>query len=254
MNKNTVVIINPNSVEIMKAIYNALVSNLLNVIILGNKELIQELCNKINLNINLLKIYNCNDLNDIYNKFRKIKDKYIFQGIIIDNYEEEQLLNFYNYYTVCTMIDFGVFKKSIFILKNGSKFSMMQNINEIKILCSQLHIDDFNIGIIYSDKDKTYYKRKILREVVGVKNIDVINESKIKKCKYNIILFDDKEKESEYISKLNDMVLPRIINIKKASNIFIFNAKNESFKNIFLQFVFISKTNELITELNTKAI
>lgn len=254
MKKNTVLVINPNSINLMKAIYNALVSNILEIIILGNKKTIYELSSQINLNIDLLKIIDCNNVNDIYHKMKIIKDKYLIQGIIIDNYDEEQLLNFYSYYSISTMIDFGIFKKSVFLLKGGAKINLVQNIEEIKQLMKQFNIENINIGVVYSNKDKSYYKRKLLKDGLGIKNVDIIDESKIKKCKYNIVLFDDKNNEEQYLNQLKNLVLPRFIQIKKASNIYIFNAKGQNFKNIFLQFIFISKVKELINEFNTKVI
>lgn len=253
MNKKTILVINPKSLNVMKAIYNTLVANLLDIIILGNRSIIYNLCTQINLNINLLQIVDCNTENDIYYKLKKYKEIKTISGIIVDDLKEEKLLNLYSYYSLCNLIDFGIFKKSVFLIKNTIKMNLLKNISDTIQIINNLNINDINVAII-GDREKALEKRRIIKQGLGLKSVDIIDEAKIIKCKYNIIIFEDKYKEIEYLNYINKLVLPRIIEIKKASNIYIFDANNKEFKNIFLEIVFLNKINSLYNKINSQLI
>ncbi len=254
MNKKTILIINPISINLMKGIHNVLITELLDLIILGNRNIINTLCNEINLNINSLQIIDCNNQDEIYEKLKQYsKIKNIF-GIIYDDFNEELLLDVYDINSLGYLIDFGIFKKSVLLVRNSNKKDQYYCLNEMINIINNLNFDQLKISIVKSNKEKTNLKAKQIKQILNIQKIDNIDITKIKKCKYNIIIFDDKFKEIEYINKIKNMFLPRIIEIKKASNMFIFDAKNKEFKNIFIQFLFLNKINCLNNKVNTQAI
>lgn len=253
MNKKTVLVINPKSINLMKAIYNNLVANLLDIIILGNRTNIYELCVKIHLNINLLQIVDCENENEIYLKLKKYKKIKNISGIIVDGINEEKILNLYSYHSICNLIDFGVFKQSVFLIKNTVKINFLKNIRDTIQLINCLDINNINVAIV-GEREKALEKRRIIKQELGLKSVDIIDENKIIKCKYNIIVFEAKHKEIEYLEKINKLTLPRIIEIKKASNVYIFDANNKEFKNIFLQIIFLNKVNLLYDKINSQII
>lgn len=251
-NNKSMLVVNPVSVNIMKAIYNILVLNKLDIIILGNRTIVYNLCNKVNLNINLLQIIQCNNESEILYRLKKIKGINNIQGIIYDEINQEKIFNIFQYHSICKMIDFGVFKKSVFLIRNTTKYNLINNIKESMKLINSFQFKLLNIGIVYSNKDKALLKRKILKQHLNIRNIDIIDIRKIKNNNYNIIIFDDKISEQEYIDKINNMVLPRIIDINIYNNIFLFNANKQQFKNIFFQFMFIQKLKPLNYQIYTQ--
>ena len=56
MQKNNVVIINPKSINVMKAVCNAVMLDIVDIVIFGNKDSIKSLCEELNFNSNLLNI------------------------------------------------------------------------------------------------------------------------------------------------------------------------------------------------------
>lgn len=251
--KRTILVINPSSVNIIKAVYNALVTNLLDIIIIGDHLVITELCEKVNLNINLLQIIECNDKNEINQKLINYQKNNLIEGMIIDNFDYKSIMR-KDYHYICTMIDFAIFKQSVFIINNYKTSNLIKKISETISLINNLSIDYIKIGIIALNRDKALYRRKQIKKELGIKTVDIINIEKIKKCKYNIIIFEDKYLENEYIKQIKEMILPRIIEIKKTSNLYIFDAKQTSFKNIFFQLVFLSKVDLTNNKINSQIV
>ena len=85
MNKNTILVINPVSKNIMKAIYNAIIVNLINIIIIGDRKIIYALCIELNINIQLLQIVDCNNIQNLNKKLEEYKLIKNIKGIIIDD-------------------------------------------------------------------------------------------------------------------------------------------------------------------------
>lgn len=252
--KKSVLVINPKSVEIMKAIYNILVIDALDIIILGNRDYISYLCSQINLNINLLQIIECENeekISDVIKTYKSIKS---INGIIVDGFRYEMLYELFKYREICNIVDFGIFKKSCFLVKNAIDSTYKKNIEETIKLIRSINLNSINTGIVCIDKQKGIMKKKWLKKEFNLKNVDIINKDKIKKCKYNLIVFDDRLTEIEYLNKISSKVLPKVTEINKASNIIIFDANGKVFKNIFLQFMFLSKTSLLNNQINTQAI
>lgn len=252
MKKNTIVVINPVSVNVIKAIYNCVVSNILNIIILGNKNIIYEICNNLNINTHFFTIIDClNEKEIIKNLFICIKE-YELKGIILDEVKNSKIKDELNCKQICHIIDYGIFKKSVFLINDNTKTNIVDTINDIReILCS-LDISNFNIGLISYEKEKSIIKRKYLKEQLHTNNVDIIDLNRIKK--YNIIIFGNKQLKSNFIKKIDEMILPRIIEINKASNIYVFDAKGKKFKNIFFEFVLLSKIDKLYYEFDTQTI
>lgn len=251
--KKTILIVNPTNLNLIKAIYNVLTTNLLEIIIIGNRNIINNLCIQIHLNIDLLQLIEYTDENDIYQKIITCQKNHCVSGIIIDEFINRPLIKNDCHY-ICTMIDFNIFKQSVFIINNNKPMELINNIKETMIILRKLQINTINIGLIAISKDKALQRRKQIKNELGVKKVDIITENKIKKSKYNIIIFEEKYKEIEYIKQIHQMVLPRIIEIKMASNIYIFDAHQQSFKNLVLQLIFLNKINLLDYKLNSQVI
>lgn len=239
--RKTVLVINPKSIDIMKAIYNILVINALDIIILGVREKIQKLCEEVNLDINLLQIIDCDNEEDIiksYDKYKSIKD---IKGIIVDGIKKDILYKKMKCNQICTLVDYGMFKKSCFIVNNTSGKNLSCNIIETIILLKSF-TSKISIGLICLDNTKATLKKKWLKEEIGIKKIYFMKKEKIKKCKCNMIIFDDELMEKEYINKIKKSICIKSTEINKASNMIIFDANGKVFKNIFMQFMFLSKT------------
>ena len=248
MNKNTVLIINLTSENLMKAIYNAIAINLLDIILIGDRKIIYSLCKNLNYNINLLQIVDCTDKVSLYNIIDKYKNEKNIQGIIIDDKLEGNLFHYIKTNKLCKIIDYTIFNKSIFLIGSND----IKNLKEVIKIINQLNIYTIKIAIISSNKHKTNSYKDLIRKEINYLKIDVINKNKIKKCKYNIIIFDDKIEELQYINDINNKTLIRIIDIKKTSKTFVFDASNKQLKTIFLQLLFLSKLNSMSFETYTQ--
>lgn len=254
MKKNSVLIINPVSSNIIKAIYNAIVINLLDIIILGDRTIIYTLCKELNLDIEQLQIINLIEINDISFKIEEYIKINEIKGIIIDDNIDGNLIKKIKTKNICNLVDYGVFLKSIFIIKYQNYNVLINNIKETENIMRNLNIFNVKIGIVGNHKTEANNIKKELRKNFNYKKIDIINESKISNCKYNIIIFEDKMEEMIYLNNITNKVLVRRIEIKKASNVYIFDAKGKQFKNIFLQLLYLSKIDNLNNEINTKII
>lgn len=254
MRKNTILVINPKNKNIIKAIFNALVINMLDIIILGNRLEISKLCEEVNLNVDLLQIIECETEQKVCQRLNHYKNYKNIKGIIFDDFREDKIIDIFNYNNICQLIDFGIFKKSVFVVKNTVEINLKRCIIETIKLIEQLKINSLNVGVISLDKQRAVMKKKWLKKEFKFRNIDIIEINKIKKCKHNLIIFDDKILENEYICKIKTMVLPRTVQIKKASNVLIFDAKDLEFKNIFIQLVLLSKLTLFNNEINSQAV
>ena len=239
--KKTVLVINPKSIDIMKAIYNILVINALDIIILGFRQQIQVLCEMVNLDINLLQIIDCNNEEEIIKSYVKYKSVKEINGIIVDGINKDILYKKIKCNEVCTLVDYGMFKKSCFIVNNTLDKNFSNNIMETIILLKSF-INKINIGFVCLDNNQASMKKKWLKEEFGIKKMCCLKVNKIKKCKCNMIIFDDQLMEKEYINKIKKSICIKATEINKASNIIIFDANGKVFKNIFMQFMFLSKT------------
>lgn len=254
MNKNTILVINPISKNIMKAIYNAIIVNLINIIIIGDRKIIYALCIELNINIQLLQIVDCNNIQNLKKKLEEYKLIKNIKGIIIDDIPNGTILSSLTSKSICKIIDFGVFDKSVYLIKNTFNIIQIEKIKETIKIINSLNIYEINIGIITSNRKKSMEIKQTLEKRINVNKIKIIKENKIKKSKYNIILFDDMINEEKFLTEINNKILQRVIEIKKASNIYVFDAKQKELKIIFLQLLFLSKIDKLIEEINTKII
>ena len=254
MNKNTILVINPISKNIMKAMYNAIIVNLINIIIIGDRKIIYELCIELNINIQLLQIVDCNNIQNLNKKLEEYKLIKNIKGIIIDDIPNGTILNALTSKSICKIIDFGVFDKSVYLIKNTFNIIQIEKIKETIKIINSLNNKEINIGIITSNRKNSMEIKQTLEKRISVNKIKIIKENKIKKSKYNIILFDDMINEEKFLKEINNKILQRVIEIKKASNIYVFDAKQKELKIIFLQLLFLSKIDKLIEEINTKII
>ncbi len=250
MKKNTIIVINPISINVLKAIYNCIVSNILNIIILGNKKNIQQVCDRINININFLFIVDCNNDKEVLSNISKCLNHYEISGIILDDVKNMKIKEELCCEEICHIIDYGVLKKSVFLINDNNKNSIIDSINQIKDILFSLDINNYNVGLISYEKEKAMIKRKYLKQELNINDVDIIDISRIKR--YNIIVFSNKQLKNTFIKQIDQMVLPRIIQINKASNIYLFDAKGKKFKNIFFEFVLLSKINKLCYEFNSQ--
>lgn len=251
MKKNIVIIINPMSKNIMKAIYNALIINLIEIIIIGDRKIIYSLCIELNLNIEILQIVDVLEIKDINIKIEEYKKIKEIKGIIIDDCKNGNIIKEIKTNYICNLVDFGVFLKSVYIV-NSNKYE--SNIENIINITKGLNILNNNIGIVMGEKSRTIELKKKLRKKMIANKVDIIYQKRISKCKYNIILFESRLMERQYLNLLKEKVLVRNIEINKASNIYIFDAKNKSLNSIFLQLLFLSKIQDASDEVNTKIV
>lgn len=254
MIKNNIIVINPTSVNTMKAICNAIISNIVNIIIFGDKEKIKVLCNKLNISIGILRIIQCSTEKEIVFKIQKYQEQVTIKGIIIDEIKDNKIKEQLKCIPLCHIIDFGVFRKSVFILNYHNKDNIINSLNDIFTLMNKLNIKEINIGLISCNKEKAIERRKHLKEVLQINTVDIIDFERIKKGYYNIIIFETKQLKQTYINQINELVLPRIIEINKASNTIVLDAKGKKFKNIFFEFVLLSKLELLNDKIYSQTV
>lgn len=254
MGKNKIIVINPVSLNIMKAICNSFLSNLVEIIILGNKEKIDKLCNKLNISINVFNIIHCNNEKEIVFKLHQYQEKQKINGIIIDDLKEYKYKELFKCEYLCHMIEFKEFKKSMFLLHSSNKVNLKISLNSIFSLFEILNIENIKIAIVGENKEKTSVIKENIKNNFNIDNIDIINLNLINKDNYNIIIFENRQLKESFINQINQYILPKIIEINKASNILIFDAKGKSLKNIFFEFLFFSKIKYLNNEFNPQTI
>ncbi len=252
--KYKIIVVNPVSTNIMKAICNSLIANLVDIIIIGNREKIQKLCDRVNINICILRIIHCNNEKEIVFKLKQYQEKAKVDGIIIDELKEYKYKELLNCDYLCHMIDFNVFKKSVCLLHEGNKINLNNQLLSIIALLNKLNIRNIKIGIVSQEQDKALNIRNNIKKNMKINNVEIINYELIEKCNYNIIIFANKQLKLSFISRIEEYTLPKVVEINKASNILIFNASGKSLKNIFFEFLFLSKINQLNYEFNTQAI
>lgn len=254
MNKNQIIVINPVSINIMKAICNSLISNLVEIIIIGNKEIINDLCYKVNININVFRIIHCNNEKEMLFKLKQYQEKVKIDGIIIDELKEHKYKEIIKCEYLCHMIDFGVFKKSVCLLHNSCKVNIINDLTATIEILNMLSIITKKVGIVCYNYEKAVNIRDNIKKNLKIKDVNIVNLDSINQSDYNIIVFENKQLKTSYINKINEYILPKVIEINKASNILIFDAKGKKLKNIFFEFLFFSKLNQLNNEFNTQAI
>lgn len=240
---NKILVIKPQNINLLKTIYNYLLLDTLNIIIIGNKNDIKSKCEIINLDYNILNIDSCEDDLLIYEKVNNYIKTENIKGIIIDNLEEKNILELFDNYTSCYMVDYKLFRKSIFVIEDNNYVSNYLNIKEILNLMDSLDIKKIKMAIVYKNKKKAINIYKQIKEIFQLNKVNIINKIKPNKTKYNLIIFEDYDLQNKFINN-NTNHLTKVVQFKKISNTLIFNTENISFKNIFFQFLIVSKIKQ----------
>lgn len=240
---NKILVIKPQNINLLKTIYNYLLLDTLNIIIIGNKNDIKSKCEIINLDYNILNIDSCEDDLLIYEKVNNYIKTENIKGIIIDNLEEKNILELFDNYTSCYMVDYKLFRKSIFVIEDNNYVSNYLNIKEIINLMDSLDIKKIKMAIVYKNKKKAVNIYKQIKEIFQLNKVNIINKIKPNKTKYNLIIFEDYDLQNKFINN-NTNRLTKVVQFKKISNTLIFNIENISFKNIFFQFLIVSKIKQ----------
>lgn len=240
---NKILVIKPQNINLLKTIYNYLLLDTLNIIIIGNKNDIKSKCETINLDYNILNIDSCEDDLLIYEKVNNYIKTENIKGIIIDNLEEKNILELFDNYTSCYMVDYKLFRKSIFVIEDNNYVSNYLNIKEILNLMNSLDIKKIKMAIVYKNKKKAINIYKQIKEIFQLNKVNIINKIKPNKTKYNLIIFEDYDLQNKFINN-NTNHLTKVVQFKKISNTLIFNTENISFKNIFFQFLIVSKIKQ----------
>lgn len=240
---NKILVIKPQNINLLKTIYNYLLLDTLNIIIIGNKNDIKSKCEIINLDYNILNIDSCEDDLLIYEKVNNYIKTENIKGIIIDNLEEKNILELFDNYTSCYMVDYKLFRKSIFVIEDNNYVSNYLNIKEIINLMDSLDIKKIKMAIVYKNKKKAINIYKQIKEIFRLNKVNIINKIKPNKTKYNLIIFEDYDLQNKFINN-NTNRLTKVVQFKKISNTLIFNIENISFKNIFFQFLIVSKIKQ----------
>lgn len=236
--RNKIIVVKPKNSNLFKAMYNALMVQLIDIIVLSDLQSVNKICDRMNFNPHLLTIVNCENDVIIFKKLKDLSKSSLIQGIIYDNIDS-QIEETIKVSTTFNVVNYGGFNKTIFIVNNRE--NQMTNITEIKNVMANLNINNCSLGIvsknelIFSEKRKWYKKQFLL------KNVERINTDNISKCKNNIIIFDNQDEKKDYIKELKYQIMPRYLEIKKASNILMFDAKGMELKNIFYIFILCNK-------------
>ncbi len=261
MKKNQIIVINPISINIMKAICNSLISNLVEIIIIGNREIIKELCYKVNININVFRIIHCNNEKEMLFKLKQYQEKVKIDGIIIDELKEHKYKEIIKCEYLCHMIDFGVFKKSVCLLHNSCKVNIINDLtdnllknlrngnldiviasinNNIKEDTLEFNIEDFyydildkklKINVEYSlqaERKEDLFERvdesKLESELSFIDNFLDEEEQKKDEVKDEIVLELPKEKCEDNSFKEDSK--PSKVEVANEKDILLFTARN----------------------------
>ena len=141
------------------------------------------------------------------------------------------------------MVDYKLFRKSIFVIEDNNYVSNYLNIKEILNLMNSLDIKKIKMAIVYKNKKKAINIYKQIKEIFQLNKVNIINKIKPNKTKYNLIIFEDYDLQNKFINN-NTNHLTKVVQFKKISNTLIFNTENISFKNIFFQFLIVSKIKQ----------
>lgn len=235
---NKIIVINPKSTNMLKAIYNATIIRLVDIIIFGNIKDMELVCKQINLKTNLLTIIDCPTEESIYRKIKEFKGLNKVDVIIYDNVSK-QIESVLNVESKFHLINYGVFYKSVFLIDNRT--TQLINIQKTIEFMNILGINDLSLGIVTKNEEIFNTKRKWYKNEYGFKNVEMLETSKIGKCKDNVILFDSEIEKKEFLKELKMQIIPRYLEIKKASNHIVIDAKGMELKNIFLGIILASK-------------
>lgn len=237
---NKIIVINPKSTNMLKAIYNATIIKLVDIIVFGNIKEMEFVCKQINLNTNLLTIIDCPNEETIYRKIKEFKGMNHVDAIIYDNVSK-QIESVLNVECKFHLINYGIFHKSVFLIDN--KTTQLTNIQKTIEFMNRLGIESKTLGIVTDNKEIFNTKRKWYKNEYNFKNVEMIDTTKINKCKNNVILFDSENLKKDFLKELKLQIIPRYLEIKKASNQIVIDAKGMELKNIFLGIILTSKLN-----------
>lgn len=236
--RNKIIVVKPKNSNLFKAMYNALMVQLIDIIVLSDIQSVNKICDRMNFNPHLLKIVNCENDAIIFKKLKDLSTSLLIQGIIYDNIDS-QIEETIKVSTTFNVINYGVFNKTIFIVNNME--NQMTNITEIKNVMANLNINNCSLGIVSNNELIFSEKRKWFKKQFLLKNVERITTENISKCKNNIIIFDNQDEKKDYMKELKYQIMPRYLEIKKASNILMFDAKGMELKNIFYIFILCNK-------------
>lgn len=237
---NKIIVVNPKSTNMLKAIYNATMIKLVDIIIFGDLKKLELSCKQINLNTNLLTIIDCPTDQIVFKKLKEYKGMNLINAIIYDNISK-QIESVLNVESTVHLINYGVLNKSVFLINN--KTTQLTSIQKTIELMNSIGIENKSLGIVTKNEEIFMNKRKWYKKEFNFKNVDMIEVQSIQKCKDNIILFDSDIEKQEFLKELKMQLLPRYIEIKKASNHIVFDAKGMELRNIFFGIILISKLN-----------
>ncbi len=236
--RNKIIVVKPKNNNLFKAMYNALMVKLIDIIVLSDLKSVRSKCERMNFNPDLLTIVNCENDYTIFKKLKDLSKSHLIKGIIYDDIDH-QIEETIKVTSSFNIINYGVFNKTVFIVNNME--NQMTNITEIEDLLDSLNINSCSLGIVTNNELIFSEKRKWFKKQLPLKNVERITQDKIAKCKNNIVLFDDPNEKKEYIKELKYQIIPRYLEIKKASNILMFDAKGMELKNIFYIFILCNK-------------
>ncbi len=245
--KNIVVVIAPYDKNMLKAIFNAMVIDLINIVVVGAKTQIVSLCQSIHLNANLLEIVDCSEEKNINNEVQKILNEQNVQGIVYGHYEnlvaekilkpefEVEILNF----TICKQL---LFIANCYQGDNNKITDKKDFILETKKVMNDLMIYNHTIGLVTEDKNKVMeMEKKVLKKTLCNCKIDIISTKQIFKGKHNLIVFKNNDASTIFTETAKMSMQVKSIKIKKASNYYLVDAFEKDFKDIFFAFILLSK-------------
>lgn len=233
-----IIIIRPLSKNIYKAISNVLTLKMIDVVLVGNKDIIKIMLKENNIDISICEIIDLTNYGEIEDVINKLSKKRVIKGIVHDGANIMDYKVTSKYY----IINKGSYQKQLYIV---SKDYFLQNNILEEINNSPLNR---KLGIVAEEKQD--YLDFISRNK-GKYRYKQLTSKCIYKSKYNVLVFLNNNQMNEYIKEVNDDIKARVIEVKKTSSIQFVDAFMNNFKNCFYSFVYLTKSSFHNTHINS---
>lgn len=252
----TVLVICPYNLSILKGITSAANSKIANIIVMGSKRRIMELCYIYEIPIKTFEIIEVETEIDICFEANEIITKRNIDIVIYGFLSKELHKNIISCDFEIKVIDipklnhliFAPINTSVSYISYDEKIDAIFNAREFLV---ELGIKNFNIGLIDDIESKTaVIERNIihLNPELNKEVVDIISIKEMYSDNYNIIIFNSMNSLNIFIDTLLDDHSCKCASIKKASDIYIIDAYNLTAKDILFSLFLISKVG-----INTKA-
>jgi hypothetical protein len=246
---NKILVISPYRAEILKAVINALVIKLVDVVIVGSKNKIIELCYLNDINYRLLNIIDASYELDICFKANEIIGSEPIKGVLFGDFPKSYQKNIVKVDYEISIVDTPSSSQLLFVSNYiRDEFVGFEEKKDAilagKDFMRNLSINHCNIGLVSGDASRTL---KIEKNVIKMDkdlindNIEIININQIFEEGYNLLVFNDLNSSRIFVDTVLMNEKSKYASIKKASKQYVIDAHNMKLKDIFFSIFLLNK-------------